>query len=156
MEHKNERIDVDGLPLDENGLPICCQVCDTIRGPFILTPAGRYCHACKPDHVGVKCPNAGPGRYEGNRAPCLTAVLEASSCEGFSDRDAGDVEYGEAVSIFYDMTETRFRDSRGPEEAETEYSCATCGHASVQHQDFGRCDVTDCDCYAYVPTEDDS
>lgn len=45
------------------------------------------------------------------------------------------------------------RETRSPPDGEEVFLCDRegCGHASEQHEDFGRCDVTGCLCSSYVP-----
>lgn len=42
----------------------------------------------------ARCPNAGPGRFEGQPYPCAAAALEAWAMDGCSDDEVGDATDG--------------------------------------------------------------
>lgn len=64
-----------------------------------------------------QCPNRGPGRYEGEPFPCITAALEEQAMHGFSDDEVGSCTEGNGHATLF----------RGPLEPMPESPlCAKC------------------------------
>lgn len=64
-------------------------------------------------------------------------------------------EYDAAARERVQDIETAEKDAKYGARADDEWPCdrRDCGHDSGQHEDFGACDVTGCQCQKYVPQE---